>query len=181
MRSSVTRDSIGTSLVTIFERAAVAVGARVSRVASADLAELLTAYGVNVSDASFGYSADLEHEFGFARSLERVVRPDTWISRAHLGIASTGTVLVAERQAEDRISALLCTRHVLVLPVGSIVATQNEASEVVRRLLAAGIHYATFITGPSRTSDIEKVLTLGAHGPAGLDLILVDSWEPQCD
>ncbi len=181
MRSSVTRRSARTSLVIEFERAAVAVGTRVIMATAADLTDQLASIGLSCSDNNVGYSGELRRELGYAASSNPVARPSTWVSRARLGVASTGTVLVAERLADDRISALLCTRHVLALPAGSIVSALNEASELVRSLVAAGIGYVTFVTGPSRTSDIEKVLTLGAHGPAELDIIVVDSWEPQDD
>src|SRR5437764_11223285 len=114
MRSSATRDSTGTSLVADFERAALAVGVRVRTAAYAVLPALLSAYGVSSSDRNVGCSADLRRELGFPDPLAPMTRPNTWVSRARLGIASTGTVLVAERLADDRISALLCTRHVLV-------------------------------------------------------------------
>ena len=181
MRSSVTRSSAGTSLVTEFEHAARANGTRLITATAADFAGELAALVANSSDQDLGYSTELQRALGYSSPVNRETRPSTWVSRARLGVASTGSVLVAERLAEDRIAALLCTRHILAMPAGSIVPTLNEAAELVRSLAAAGIGYVTFVTGPSRTSDIEKVLTLGAHGPAEMDIILLDSWEPTDD
>jgi L-lactate utilization protein LutC len=62
-----------------------------------------------------------------------------------------------------------------------MVATHVGAAETVRACIAGGLGYVTLISGPSRTSDIEKVVTLGAHGPAELDVILVDEWDPEDD
>ena len=181
MRSSVTRRSAATSLLTEFEHAALAMGARLNMATSADLADRLASLGASSPEGDVGFSMELRRELGYPAPVNREGRPNTWVSRARLGIASTGSVLVAERQAEDRIAALLCTRHILVLPAGSIVSTLNEASGLVRSLAAAGVGYVTFVTGPSRTSDIEKVLTLGAHGPAEMDIIVLDSCEPRDD
>jgi L-lactate dehydrogenase complex protein LldG len=36
-------------------------------------------------------------------------------------------------------------------------------------------HYATFVSGPSRTADIEKILVLGAHGPKRVAALVIDS------
>jgi hypothetical protein len=181
MRSSVARGSESTSLITDFGVAAVAVSARVQSARLAELGELLQSYDDAQLTDGIGYSMDLQRALGCVVSGIQAARPATWISRARLGIAVTGTAVVAERRAEDRKCALLCTRHVLVMPSSRILATLEEAAERVRSYVNAGLGYVTFITGPSRTSDIEKVLTLGAHGPAELDIILVDDWEPEDD
>jgi L-lactate dehydrogenase complex protein LldG len=88
---------------------------------------------------------------------------------------------VAERVAEDRICALLCTRHVLLLPSHQIVSTPADAVDWMHSCFSRGRGYVTLISGPSRTSDIEKVLTLGAHGPTELHVVLVDGWNPGDD
>lgn len=181
MHSSVARGSATTSRVTEFEAAALAVGSRVRSVVLAELGALLESYDRDPSTAGIGYSADLLRSLGRGESGTGTPRPITWISRARLGIAATGTAVVAERRAEDRKCALLCTRHVLVMPSSRILATLEEAGEVIRSFVTVGFGYVTLVTGPSRTSDIEKVLTLGAHGPAELDIILVDDWDPQDD
>jgi L-lactate dehydrogenase complex protein LldG len=181
MRSSVARDSGKQSHLTDFEAAAGAVGAQVRVTEFAELDLLLTAYSSASPEGVVGYSSELQRWVGNPSETDRPIRPDTWVSRARLGIASTGTVLAAERVAEDRKCALLCTHHALVLPCSRIVATPGDAAEWVRSFITAGFGYVTLITGPSRTSDIEKVLTLGAHGPARLDIILVDGWQPPDD
>jgi hypothetical protein len=181
MRARVARDSESTSRVTDFSVAAAAVSARVQSAPLAGLAELLQSYDDAQLTDDIGYSMDLQRVLGRNVSGTQSIRPATWISRARLGIAATGTAVVAERRAEDRKCALLCTRHVLVMPSSRILATLDEAAERIRSYINLGLGYVTFITGPSRTSDIEKVLTLGAHGPAELVIILVDDWKPEDD
>jgi L-lactate dehydrogenase complex protein LldG len=181
MRSSVTVGSTQSSLITDFEAAATAAGARVLIATSADLRDLPASYAGASSGHNPGYSSDLSRILDWEGGHEAGSRPTIWISRARLGIASTGTVLVAEREAEDRIRALLCTKHVVLLPSGRMVATHTDAAETVRSCIAGGLGYVTLISGPSRTSDIEKVVTLGAHGAAELDIVLVDEWDPGDD
>lgn len=181
MRSSVTSGSTDASRRIDFEVAAGSTGSRVLVVESADLRDQLASYGNSSHGPAPGYSSDLSRLLDCEAECELPVRPASWISRARLGIASTGTLLVAERLAEDRICALLCTKHILVLPASYLVATHAEAAEVVRSCIINGLGYVTLISGPSRTSDIEKVLTLGAHGPAELDVILVNGWDPGHD
>lgn len=162
-----------------FEAAATLAGVHVVRTASSDLSLLLASY--EDAGTEIGFSADLSTKLGIEPERDPRHNPATWISRARFGVASTGSVVVAERLARDRIAALLCNQHVLVLPSSAIVATQADAAPRVRACMALGLGYVTFITGPSRTSDIEKVLTLGAHGPAKVDVILVEAWDPGDD
>ncbi len=88
---------------------------------------------------------------------------------ALLGIAQTGTVVVSG--AMRKIS-LLPPIHICLLSKSQIVASLQEAFAAVRK--EADSHSIVFITGPSRTADIEQTLTLGVHGPHRLIIILME-------
>jgi L-lactate dehydrogenase complex protein LldG len=105
----------------------------------------------------------------------------TAITRARIGIAATGSVLIAETSEDDRLLPMLARRHVVLLPAGSILPALADAASVLRALMSSGVRYSTFVSGPSRTADIEKILTIGAHGPQQLIVIVVDGWEPGSD
>jgi L-lactate dehydrogenase complex protein LldG len=100
------------------------------------------------------------------------------ISGASLGIAETGSYLIADA-LEDRLVRMLAHRHIVVLPVERLVPGLDEAGAWLRDRFtgadgALAGRYASFITGPSRTADIEMSLSVGAHGPAELRVVLLD-------
>lgn len=97
------------------------------------------------------------------------------LTGANFGISATGTV-VLESTAEDvRIATTLPEIHFVVLDPRKLLATAEEAVPLLedfhRRLPQA---YLAYITGPSRTADIERVLTIGVHGPAELHILLLE-------
>ena len=87
-------------------------------------------------------------------------------------VAETGSIAVAWPR-EERGQALLADRLWLLVPAGEIVATLDEALERIEGLVRAGRPYVTLMTGPSRTADIERALTVGVHGPGELHVVLV--------
>jgi L-lactate dehydrogenase complex protein LldG len=100
------------------------------------------------------------------------------VSEAMLGLAETGTYAVADSFA-DRLVRMLAHRHVVILEMGRLVPGLDEAGAWLSRRFtdtdeAEAAQYASFITGPSRTADIEMSLTVGAHGPAELRIVLLD-------
>lgn len=101
------------------------------------------------------------------------------ISAALLGIAETGTYAVADA-LPDRLVRMLSFRHIVLLDRARLVPGLDEAGAWLQtRFIGADgqlpAHYASFITGPSRTADIEMSLTVGAHGPAELRIVILDS------
>jgi L-lactate utilization protein LutC len=87
-------------------------------------------------------------------------------------VAETGSVGVALPRAE-RGAALLAERLWLLVPATDLVATLDEALARVEALVRDGRPYVTLMTGPSRTADIERALTVGVHGPRELHVVLV--------
>lgn len=95
------------------------------------------------------------------------------VGSGELAVAETGSVLVAEANA-DRGATFLAQQLWLVVDAASIVPTLDDALDQVARLIARGTRYATLMTGPSRTADIERVMTVGVHGPGALTILVVD-------
>jgi L-lactate dehydrogenase complex protein LldG len=97
---------------------------------------------------------------------------DIGISGVEFGIAETGSVCQDAYAVESRLVSTLPPLHVAFLDSNLIVPGILEAFEVVSRVFDRG--YITFITGPSRTADIERVLTIGVHGPSRFVIVAVD-------
>lgn len=95
------------------------------------------------------------------------------ITRADHGIAATGTLVIDCRDEDLRLATMLGDLHVAVLPAGKVAATAHDLAGELEGLNANPPAYTAFITGASRTADIERVLTIGVHGPAELTIILV--------
>jgi L-lactate dehydrogenase complex protein LldG len=100
------------------------------------------------------------------------------VSEAVLGLAETGSLVVADA-LPDRLVRMLSPKHVVVLGAAWVVPGLDEAGEFLRQSVAAGegapARYVSFITGPSRTADIEMSLTVGAHGPAELHVAILSA------
>ena len=97
---------------------------------------------------------------------------DVGISECDALIAQTGSVLVTNRSAGGRALSVLPPHHVVLARREQLVADLPAAFELLKQKYAANYpSMISFITGPSRTGDIERILVLGAHGPKKLTII----------
>jgi len=101
---------------------------------------------------------------------------DIGISGVEFGIAETGSVFQDGYDIATRLVTILPPLHVVFLPSANIVPGITEAFDIISQSFDCG--YIGFITGPSRTADIERVLTIGVHGPSRFAIIAVDE-EPK--
>ena len=117
-------------------------------------------------------NADAEQEPGSLATAE-------WgVSWAVCGIAETGSVIVHIDPPDARLTTMLPAVHAALLPDTAIVESLEDGLLVTRdrilRLQREGRpSYLSWVTGPSRTADIERVLTIGVHGPRELHIVLV--------
>ncbi|MCB2192283.1 MAG: lactate utilization protein [Deltaproteobacteria bacterium] len=105
---------------------------------------------------------------------ERAGEFHTGLTWAQWGVADSGTIVVDSASEELRLASMLAETHVAVLPVGNIRADLFTLEQEIHATLSRAPGYLAFITGPSRTADIELVLTLGAHGPRHLQILLLE-------
>ena len=104
---------------------------------------------------------------------EHAQRLHTGLTLADWGLAETGT-LVLESTSEDlRLATMLTETHVAVLPLSRLKPDVGAIEAELHGLMQSPPRYLAFITGASRTADIERVLTLGVHGPLELHLLLL--------
>jgi L-lactate dehydrogenase complex protein LldG len=97
------------------------------------------------------------------------------ITGAWCAIAETGTLMLASGADTPPTVSLLPETHVAVVDRGRIVRNMEEAWARLRAANADLPRAVTFISGPSRTADIEQTVTLGAHGPYRVHIVLVGS------
>lgn len=99
---------------------------------------------------------------------------DIGFSYADIGIAETGTLVLNCRSEELRLATMICEYHICLLPKSRIVKDGFAAEPKLREYMSNPFDYTAFITGPSRTADIERVLTIGVHGPLELHILLME-------
>lgn len=95
------------------------------------------------------------------------------ITGTFCAIAETGTLMTLSGADTPPSVSLLPETHIAVLHASDIVPAMEEAWQRLRAEPAYPPRAVNFISGPSRTSDIEQTLTLGAHGPYRVHVILV--------
>jgi L-lactate dehydrogenase complex protein LldG len=95
------------------------------------------------------------------------------VTSAIAGVAATGSVVLDSRRAGGRLASLLPPIHLCVLPADRIVATPADVLRGLGDDPAALPPSLVLVTGPSRTGDIEQLLTIGAHGPTALHVVVV--------
>jgi L-lactate dehydrogenase complex protein LldG len=91
--------------------------------------------------------------------------------KGSLGVAENGAVWLYESQMINRLLPFICQQLVLVLETRQLVPTMHQAMQQVH---PGSEGYGVFIAGPSKTADIEQSLVIGAHGPVGLTVYLID-------
>jgi len=96
------------------------------------------------------------------------------VAIAEGAIAETGSAIMSEPRAHARSVTLMTETLVVVCPTAALLPSLDEAATVLRAISAGGASYATFVTGPSRTADIERQLTVGVQGPSAFHVLLVD-------
>jgi L-lactate dehydrogenase complex protein LldG len=116
---------------------------------------------------------------GFPRAAEGLPRaadaPAREVAAAALfGVTETGSVAVNEPRP-DRGACFLADRLWLLVPESELVEDLEEALRRIQQLVAEGAHHPLLMSGPSRTADIERVLTVGVHGPRALVVLIVGS------
>jgi L-lactate dehydrogenase complex protein LldG len=105
----------------------------------------------------------------------RAARADdlTGITGGFCGIAETGTLMLLSGPQTPPTVSLLPETHIALLPVARLVAHMEDGWDLLRREHGKMPRAVNFVSGPSRTADIEQTVTLGAHGPYRVHIVLV--------
>lgn len=110
---------------------------------------------------------------------DKYFKADVGISGSNVVAADTGAFVIIENEGNVRLSTSAPSTHIIFVGIEKIVPTFQDAmkvAEVTWRYAQYPIPaYVSIITGPSKTGDIEKVTTYGAHGPKEFYVVFVDN------
>jgi len=115
---------------------------------------------------------DLEiEELAVAPNAHDIFRFDVGVSTVQAAIAETGTLVLDSTRERHRFVSLVPPVHIAIVRASQIYRTLGEVLSLIRKdkEVSAAV---TFITGPSRTADIELTLAIGVHGPQELYVII---------
>lgn len=116
----------------------------------------LTQYGIAYSDN--------ENDF---------LNMQTAISSCEFLIARTGTVVISTRSETGRRPISFAPNHIVIARKEQLLAYPEEALQKLQKKYGNSLpSMISFVSGPSRTADIEKTLVLGAHGPKSLTVYI---------
>lgn len=99
---------------------------------------------------------------------------DIGLTYVDFGIAETGTLVIESSSEEIRLATMISQIHVALLPRSLLRRTTNEVESALVDAMDSPPNYTAFITGASRTADIERVLALGVHGPLELHILILE-------
>ncbi len=102
------------------------------------------------------------------------------ISGANMAIAETGTVVLVTNEGNADLTVTLPPVHIALFGTDKLVASYEDAIAQLRMLTRSGTgqritSYVNWITGPSRSGDIEQSMTIGVHGPRDMHCVILDN------
>ena len=121
---------------------------------------------------------ELLQRIDWPASIERQQRPAGGADRAAVtsalcGISETGTLMLVSGAHNPTSLNFLPDYHIVVLSTDQLLPRMEDAWDHLRASFAQIPRTVNFISGPSKTADIEQTVEYGAHGPRGLHVILV--------
>ena len=111
---------------------------------------------------------------------QKFINAAVGISGANMAIAETGTIVLVTNEGNADLTTTLPPVHIAVFGIDKVVASLDDAVAMLRMLPRSGTgqiisSYVNWITGPSRSADIEQSLTIGVHGPKEMHCVIFDN------
>jgi iron-sulfur cluster protein len=111
---------------------------------------------------------------------QKFIEATVGISGANMAIAETGTIVLVTNEGNADLTTTLPPVHIALFGIDKLVAKLDDAVAVLRMLPRSGTgqlisSYINWITGPSRSADIEQSLTIGVHGPREMHCVILDN------
>ena len=173
---------LGGGLIERFQRKAESLASTV--VSVADMAQVPAAVAAYLAQGALGNEAVVTPELAelmwaenalSVRAGGAVDADQVGISGCFCAVAETGTLMLLSGVDTPATVSLLPETHIAVVPTSRIVTTMEDAFALLRAECGTVPRAINFISGPSRTGDIEQTIVLGAHGPCRVHIVLVQS------
>lgn len=173
------RPRIDGDLTALFRERALGLSSTVAEVAERAavpeaVAEYLRSQSLPLNVVCWPELADLDWRTASIDAEARGARDGdgVGITGAFCAIAETGTLLLLSGHDTPATVSLLPETHIAVVSAARIVSGMEDAWALLRAERGVPPRAVNFVSGPSRTADIEQTVTLGAHGPYRLHIIL---------
>jgi L-lactate dehydrogenase complex protein LldG len=120
--------------------------------------------------------ADLDWEGAGLEMQARTANGDdkVGVTGSYCALAETGTLLLLSGEKQHATTSLLPETHIAVVSKQRVVVCMEDAWDLLREELEHLPRQVNFVSGPSRTADIEMTLVYGAHGPFRVHIIVTD-------
>ena len=110
----------------------------------------------------------------------RFIDAGAGITGANALVAETGTVMLVSNEGNARLASALPPVHIVIAGIDKLVPSLADATTMLESLPRSATGqpistYVSFISGPSRSADIELSLSLGVHGPRHVHIVLLDN------
>jgi len=116
-----------------------------------------------------------ECEYPFVKDLNDLKKTDAVITFCECLVAGTGSILLSSRQAHGRRLPGIANALIVLAFAGQLTEDIREALQLMKSRHPGRLpSMLTFVTGPSKTADIDLIPITGAHGPAELFVFLID-------
>lgn len=164
----------GKNLLEEFTKKVEVVGGNVYKATSNE--DVISQVSKLIPDSKINYSTLDETDAFNTVSLDEIKRPheledlDILVLQSKLGIAENGAIWLSDDQIPMRVLPFITKHLVLVLEEKNIVPFLHQGYEILKNLET---DYGLFISGPSKTADIEQSLVIGAHGALSLSVFLL--------
>jgi len=134
----------------------------------------VTSNSLFVSDCEITHLPDVHSNITDREELRALCATVSYgISSADYALSDTGSLVMISSQEEARMVSLLPPAHIAVLPASRLLTGLDELYTILPKP-ADQTSSMVFITGPSRTADIEQILVRGVHGPGEIHVVIVE-------
>jgi len=152
-----------------FKQSLKTAGANVMEIEKRVIEETVTSLWNDAPDFT---KPEIRAEYAASCSLEKLDKIEHLVLQGNFGVAENGAIWIEDKDFPNRLLPFITQRLILRMDVEAIVPTMQDA---YRRIDIKKTGFGVFISGPSKTADIEQSLVYGAHGAKELTVLLVSN------